>query len=39
MNFCANVNPFQANVPLMKKQGGWFLLVKCVKNTCERVVF
>ena len=26
------VNLFQANVPLMEKQGGWFLLAKCVKN-------
>ena len=31
------VNPFQANVPLMEKPGGWFLLAKCVKNTCGRV--
>ena len=30
---------FQANVPLMKKPYGRFLLAKCVKNTCERVTF
>ena len=33
------VNPFQANVSLMEKPGGWFLLTKCVKNVCERVTF
>ena len=30
-------NLFQANVPLMEKPGGWFLLAKCVKNTRGRV--
>ena len=28
------VKLFPANVPLMEKPGGWFLLAKCVKNTC-----
>ena len=23
----------------MDKQGSWFLLAKCLKNTCERVTF
>ena len=32
-------NPFQANVPIMEKTGSWFLLAKCVKNTCGRVTF
>ena len=33
------INPFQANVPLMEKPGEWFLLAKCVKNTCGRMTF
>ena len=33
------IKPFQANVPLMEKPGGWFLLAKCVKNTSGRVTF
>lgn len=33
-------NPFAANVPLMEKPSTrFFALVKCVKNTCERVAF
>ena len=32
-------NPFQTNVPNMEKPGSWFLLAKCVKNTCGRVTF
>ena len=32
------LKPFQANVPLMAKSGGWFLLAKCVKNACGRVL-
>ena len=35
----SNLNLFVANVPLMEKPGGWFLLAKCVKNTCGRVTF
>ena len=33
------VNPFSTNVPLMDKPGDWFLLAKCLKNTCGRVIF
>ena len=36
-NFATIINPFPANVPIMEKPGGWFLLAKCVKNTCGRV--
>ena len=32
-------NPFLTNVPLMDKPGSWFLLAKCLKNTCGRVTF
>ena len=28
-----------ANVSLMEKPCGWFLLAKCLKNTCGRVTF
>ena len=31
------VNPFSTNVPLLDKPGSWFLLGKCLKNTCGRV--
>ena len=31
------LNPFSTNVPLMDKPGSWFLLAKCLKNTCGRV--
>ena len=31
-------NRFSANVPLTYKQGSWFLLAKCLKNTCGRVI-
>ena len=30
------INPFSANVPIMDKPGSWFLLAKCLKNTCGR---
>ena len=30
---------FEASIPLMEKPGRWFLLAKCVKNTCGRVTF
>ena len=32
-------NPFSTNVSIIDKPGGWFLLVKCLKNTCGRVTF
>ena len=32
-------NPFPVNAPVMGKPGSWFLLAKCVKNTCGRVKF
>ena len=28
--------PFSTNVPIMDKPGSWFLLAKCLKNTCGR---
>ena len=31
------LNPFSSNVSLVDKPGSWFLLAKCLKNTCERV--
>ena len=33
------LNPFSTNVPIMDKPGSWFLLAKCLKNTCGRVTF
>ena len=33
------INPFSINVPIMDKPGNWFLLPKCLKNTCGRVTF
>ena len=33
------INPFSTNVPVMNKPGSWFLLAKCLKNTCGRVTF
>ena len=33
------INPFSTNVLLMQKPGSWFLLVKCLKNTCGKVTF
>ena len=33
------INPFSTNVPFMQKTGSWFLLAKCLKNTCGRVTF
>ena len=33
------LNPFLTKVPLMQKPGNWFLLAKCLKNTCGRVTF
>ena len=32
-------NPFSTNVPLTDKPDSWFLLAKCLKNTCGRVTF
>ena len=28
------IHPFSTNVPLANKAGSWFLLAKCLKNTC-----
>ena len=33
------INPFSTNVPIMDKPGNWFLLPKCLKNTCGRVLW
>ena len=33
------VKPFSTNAPLIEKPGSWFLLAKCLKNTCGRVTF
>ena len=33
------VNPFLTNVPFTDKPVSWFLLAKCLKNTCARVTF
>ena len=33
------LNPFLGNVPLTDKLGNWFLLAKCLKNTCGDVTF
>ena len=34
-----SLNPFSTNVPLTDKPGSWFLLARCLKNTCGRVTF
>ena len=33
------INQFSSNVSLKDKPGSWFLLGKCLKNTCRRVAF
>ena len=33
------INQFSSNVSLKDKPGSWFLLGKCLKNTCRRVLF
>ena len=33
------INTFSTNIPSMQKPGCWFLLAKCLKNTCGRVTF
>ena len=33
------LNPFQVNVPFMKKPVIWFLLATCLKNNSRRVTF
>ena len=33
------LNPFLGNVPLTDKLGNWFLVAKCLKNTCGEVTF
>ena len=38
-NLKITFNPFSTNVPFMDKPGSWFLLAKCLKNTCGRVTF
>ena len=37
--FCLKLNPFLTSFPFMDKPGCWFLLAKCLKNTCGRVTF
>ena len=32
-------NPISTNIPISDKPGNWFLLGKCLKNTCGRVRF
>ena len=32
-------NTFSTYVPITDKPGSWFLLAKCLENTCERVSF
>ena len=36
-NNYTRINSFLTNVPLMDKPDSWFLLAKCLKNTCGRV--
>ena len=38
-NFRKIFNSFSTNFSLMDKPGSWFLLAKCLKNTCGRVTF
>ena len=33
------VNPFSTNVLFMDKPSSWFLLAKCLRNTCGRMTF
>ena len=33
------INPFLTNNLFMDKPGSWFLLSKCLKNTCGRMTF
>ena len=33
------VNPFSTNVVFMDKPSSWFLLAKCLRNTCGRMTF
>ena len=39
LEFVDKVNPFSTNVQIMDKPSSWFLLAKCLKNTCGRVTF
>ena len=32
-------NPFSTNAPFMDKPGSWFLLAKCLQNTCGKETF
>ena len=38
-NLKSDFNPFLTNVPFIDKPGSWFLLAKCLKNTCGRVIY
>ena len=40
-SFCKKsvFNPSLTNVPFTDKPGSWFLLAKCLKNSCRRVIF
>ena len=33
------IKSFSTNHPVMDKPGSWFLLAKCLENTCRRVTF
>ena len=33
------LNPFQANIALLKKPGSWFSLAACMNNNSGRVTF
>ena len=33
------LNPFSTSAPFTDKAGSWFLLAKCLKNTCGSVTF
>ena len=34
-----DLNSFSTSAPLMRKPDSWFLLARCLKNTCGRVTF
>ena len=36
---CFKRNPFSTNIPPMDNPVSWFLLTKCLKNTCGRLIF
>ena len=39
LEFVDKVNPLLTNAPIMGKPSSWFLLAKCLKDTCGRVTF